>query len=81
MWIARSEQLSEAAANALLKTLEEPPARTYFLLGTREPAQLLPTLRSRCFYLYLAPPAEGVSLRWLTQQMPGMRRPSAVPCA
>ncbi|UCQ39870.1 DNA polymerase III subunit delta' [Edwardsiella piscicida] len=71
VWIARCEQLSEAAANALLKTLEEPPAQTYFLLGTREPAQLLPTLRSRCFYLYLAPPAEDASLRWLAQQMPG----------
>lgn len=71
VWIARCEQLSEAAANALLKTLEEPPAQTYFLLGTREPAQLLPTLRSRCFYLYLAPPAEDASLRWLAQQMQG----------
>ncbi|AOV96642.1 DNA polymerase III subunit delta' [Edwardsiella hoshinae] len=71
VWIARCEQLSEAAANALLKTLEEPPAQTYFLLTTREPAQLLPTLRSRCFYLYLAPPAESHSLHWLQQQQPG----------
>ncbi|XEG69035.1 DNA polymerase III subunit delta' [Edwardsiella tarda] len=71
VWIARCEQLSEAAANALLKTLEEPPAQTYFLLSTREPAQLLPTLRSRCFYLHLAAPAESVSLHWLQQQQPG----------
>lgn len=71
VWIARCEQLSEAAANALLKTLEEPPAQTYFLLGTREPAQLMATLRSRCFHLYLAPPAEAISLRWLGQQLPG----------
>jgi DNA polymerase-3 subunit delta' len=37
-----------ASANALLKTLEEPPARTMFVLSTRAPDQLLPTIRSRC---------------------------------
>jgi DNA polymerase III delta' subunit len=36
------------AANALLKTLEEPPARTIFVLCTTAPEQLLPTIRSRC---------------------------------
>lgn len=36
------------AANALLKTLEEPPARTHFILITTAPDQLLPTIRSRC---------------------------------
>ncbi|HEY4178174.1 MAG TPA: hypothetical protein VGM90_15110 [Kofleriaceae bacterium] len=36
------------AANALLKTLEEPPARTSFILCTTAPEQLLPTIRSRC---------------------------------
>ncbi len=36
------------AANALLKTLEEPPARTHFCLMTTAPDQLLPTIRSRC---------------------------------
>ncbi len=36
------------AANALLKTLEEPPSRTHFVLCSRAPSQLLPTIRSRC---------------------------------
>jgi DNA polymerase III subunit delta' len=40
--------LQPAAANSLLKTLEEPPARTMFVLGTVAPDQLLPTIRSRC---------------------------------
>jgi len=40
--------LQGPAANALLKTLEEPPARTHFILCTTAPDQLLPTIRSRC---------------------------------
>lgn len=66
-----AETLTEAAANALLKTLEEPPEKTYFLLGTREPANLLATLRSRCFYLHLPVPDEALSLRCLHTQQPG----------
>lgn len=40
--------LLEPSANALLKTLEEPPARTHFILCTTAPENLLPTIRSRC---------------------------------
>jgi DNA polymerase III delta' subunit len=47
--------LQPAAANALLKTLEEPPARTMFVLGTVAPDQLLPTIRSRCQRITFAP--------------------------
>jgi DNA polymerase III subunit delta' len=43
-----SDDLEKAAANALLKSLEEPPAGTFFLLVTHRPARLLPTIRSRC---------------------------------
>ena len=43
-----AESLNEAAANAILKVLEEPPANTLFLLVSNEPMRLLPTLRSRC---------------------------------
>jgi DNA polymerase-3 subunit delta' len=71
VWLPKAEQLTEAAANALLKTLEEPPAHTYFLLGCREPARLLATLRSRCFYWHLASPDEPLSLQWLNRQIPG----------
>ncbi len=43
-----AETLNAAAANALLKSLEEPPPGTVFLLVSHRPALLLPTVRSRC---------------------------------
>ncbi|MGW8207130.1 MAG: hypothetical protein ACWGMY_09270, partial [Hyphomicrobiaceae bacterium] len=43
-----SDELNVNAANALLKSLEEPPERTLFLLVTSEPGRLLATIRSRC---------------------------------
>lgn len=42
------DDLEPPAANALLKSLEEPPVGTYFLLVSHSPARLLPTVRSRC---------------------------------
>ena len=44
-------QLSSAAKDALLKTLEEPPARTLFVLATTEPHRVPATIRSRCQHL------------------------------
>jgi DNA polymerase-3 subunit delta' len=52
--IDEATALPPAAANALLKTLEEPPARTRFVLMTAAPDQLLPTIRSRCQRISLA---------------------------
>lgn len=46
--IEEATALPGPSANALLKTLEEPPARTHFILSTVAPDQLLPTIRSRC---------------------------------
>ena len=46
--IAGADRLNEAAANAFLKVLEEPPAKTLILLLSDAPQQLLPTIRSRC---------------------------------
>ena len=43
-----ADDLEPPAANALLKSLEEPPAGTYFMLVSHSPARLLPTIRSRC---------------------------------
>jgi len=68
VWLPDATQLTEAAANALLKTLEEPPKNTWFLLSCREPSRLLATLRSRCLLWHLAPPDEAKSLYWLQQQ-------------
>ena len=50
-----ADELNINAANALLKSLEEPPARALFLLISAEPSGLLATIRSRCRRLDLAP--------------------------
>jgi DNA polymerase III subunit delta' len=60
-----ADDLNLAAANALLKSLEEPPPRTVFLLVTSEPGRLLPTIRSRCRVLAMEP-LSGEHLRRAT---------------
>lgn len=50
-----ADELNTQAANALLKMLEEPPERTVMLLVSHQPSGLLPTIRSRCRVLRLAP--------------------------
>ncbi len=59
------ETLNMQSANALLKTLEEPPSGTRIVITTPDPARLLPTVRSRCQVLRLAEPAQPVALDWL----------------
>ncbi|ETR75146.1 DNA polymerase III subunit delta' [Afipia sp. P52-10] len=49
------EELNANSANALLKVLEEPPARSLFLLVSNAPARVLPTIQSRCRKLKLRP--------------------------
>ncbi|MCB5424517.1 DNA polymerase III subunit delta' [Altererythrobacter sp. CC-YST694] len=46
--ISPADDLEKGGANALLKSLEEPPQGTFFLLVTHRPGRLLPTIRSRC---------------------------------
>src|SRR6056297_174694 len=53
--IDSADEMNTQAANALLKMLEEPPARTVLLLVSHQPSGLLPTIRSRCRELRLAP--------------------------
>ncbi|UPK82689.1 DNA polymerase III subunit delta' [Proteus vulgaris] len=72
VWIKEVEALTEAAANALLKTLEEPPKNTYFLLNCQQPEVLLATLRSRCFYYHLATPDHQHAIHWIQQQLPNV---------
>ncbi len=61
-----AEALNLQSANALLKTLEEPPPGTRILLSCADPALLLPTVRSRCQHLRLAPPTLPQATAWLT---------------
>jgi DNA polymerase-3 subunit delta' len=57
--VDRADELNNNAANALLKSLEEPPPRTVFLLISAAPGKLPPTVRSRCRRLALAPLASA----------------------
>ncbi|TPL83723.1 DNA polymerase III subunit delta' [Mesorhizobium sp. B2-3-13] len=50
-----ADDMNANAANALLKNLEEPPARTLFILIVHAPGSLLPTIRSRCQVVRLTP--------------------------
>ena len=50
-----ADDMEKGAVNALLKSLEEPPVGTYFLLVTHRPGRLLPTVRSRCRVLRFSP--------------------------
>lgn len=63
-----AEALNTAAANALLKTLEEPPPATMFLLVSNSIDRLLPTILSRCRKFALPMPAPEQALAWLKQQ-------------
>jgi DNA polymerase III subunit delta' len=63
-----AEALNAAAANALLKTLEEPPAETVFLLVTNSLDRLLPTILSRCRKFPLPMPTEEQAMAWLKAQ-------------
>ena len=50
-----ADKMNDAASNALLKTLEEPPAATHIFLVSSRPDALLPTIRSRCQTIRFAP--------------------------
>lgn len=71
-----AEALLPAAANALLKALEEPPAGVRWVLSCSDPERLLPTVRSRCQRLVLAPPTAAEGAAWLTGQ--GVDAPEAL---
>lgn len=62
-----AEAMNRAAANAILKSLEEPIADTLFILLSNEPHRLLPTIRSRCQSLPVRRPAPATAVAWLQQ--------------
>ena len=64
--IQPAEAMNVNAANALLKSLEEPPAETYFVLVSDRPHMLPATIRSRCQQLALRPPSADEAIDWLT---------------
>ena len=67
--LAGADRLGKEAANAFLKTLEEPPDRTVFLLLTDSPQSLLPTIISRCQCVTLAAGADALPEEWRREAM------------
>ncbi len=63
-----ADSLNLAAANALLKVLEEPPLHTVFVLVSDQPRRLLPTIRSRCTRLDIGLPPIDQAVQWLAGQ-------------
>ena len=62
-----AENMNPSAANALLKSLEEPATETYLILVSHRPHRLPATIRSRCQLIRLGIPAAEQSLPWLSQ--------------
>ena len=63
-----AERMNGVSANALLKTLEEPPGDARLLLSCAAPDALLPTIRSRCQALPLHLPDTRVACQWLAER-------------
>ena len=70
------DDCNPSAANALLKTLEEPPAETMFLLISHRPGQLLPTIKSRCQMLAMRPLADADVAKVLNSNRPEIAQAS-----
>ena len=68
--VGPAEQMNRHAANTLLKTLEEPPGETVFLLVSSNPALLLATIRSRCQTIDFPAADPGAALEWLRGRVP-----------
>jgi DNA polymerase-3 subunit delta' len=65
-----ADDMNDNAANAILKLLEEPPARAMLLLVANVPGRLLPTIRSRCQRIDLKPLAATTVASELSRQLP-----------
>jgi len=68
-----AEAMNINAANALLKSLEEPAANTLLILIAHTPSSVLPTIRSRCQLLALPMPRQEQVLRWLSPLLVGRK--------
>ena len=69
--ISPADKLNRAAANALLKTLEEPTRGAVLILVSGEANRLPLTVQSRCTRIRIAPPAESSLVQWLQSQRGG----------
>ncbi|MCW8889204.1 MAG: DNA polymerase III subunit delta' [Sedimenticola sp.] len=69
--IEPADALNTAAANSLLKTLEEPVERTLMILVTANAGRLPATIRSRCQQYHFTPPSSASAIAWLNQHIKG----------
>jgi len=69
-----ADAMNTNAANALLKSLEEPPQGVLFILVSNKPQQLLPTILSRCLIFAVSAPDAGSAERWLKER--GVKAPA-----
>ena len=69
-----AENLNASSANALLKSLEEPPENVLFLVLSDRPRSVLATISSRCLTLKLPSPPQNQALTWLQSQLPEVPR-------
>lgn len=76
--IEPADALNVNGVNAVLKTVEEPPAGSHLLLISERPMALAPTLRSRCQRLNFAVPDQAVAETWLEQVSPGINATMAL---
>lgn len=74
----QAHQLNKAAANSILKTLEEPADGTILILVTHMPSRLPLTIISRCQRLVLTIPDREIALKWLRQQNKAIENPQAL---
>lgn len=76
--IEPAELLNHNAANALLKTLEEPGEGLFIILVSHQPSRLLPTLRSRCQAILCQTPDHLQSMAWLRHHIAPERAETAL---
>lgn len=76
--IAPADRMNTAAANCLLKNLEEPPPQTVIILIAARPMVLPATVRSRCRRLAFYPPPRAQARAWLLEQEPSIEQPDLV---
>ncbi len=74
--IEPADAMNTAAANSLLKTLEEPADWTLMILISATPGRLPATIRSRCQQIRLAAPDRESGLSWLQSQLPDAPQPN-----
>ncbi len=66
--VSPAEAMTTSAANAILKTLEEPPGNSFIIFVCHRPGDLPATVRSRCQKVTVPAPDQGQALMWLGEQ-------------